>query len=79
MKASAVGGVRPDISSMSAPPMKALSPLPRSTSTRTSPRARKVASAAVISRIDGVPTMFNALALRKVSVATPAASSVAMA
>ena len=54
---------------MSAPPMKASSPLPRNNSTRTSPRARKAASAAVISRIDGVPTMFNDLALRRVSVA----------
>ena len=64
---------------MSAPPMKASSPLPRNNSTRTSPRARKTASAAVISRIDGVPTMFNDLALRRVSVATLVASGVAMA
>ncbi len=71
MKALAEWRVSVTISAMSAPPMKALSPLPRSTNTRRLSSTASRVSATRRSVIAVEPTMFSLPALVSSSVPTP--------
>ncbi|MNT49328.1 hypothetical protein D3C72_1861730 [compost metagenome] len=79
MKAAALSAFRPRISLMSAPATKALSPLPRSTSTRMRSSFDSASKACARSVSTGDDRMLRLPALRKVRVATPLSSREAWA
>ncbi|OBG00081.1 hypothetical protein A5773_05635 [Mycobacterium sp. 852014-52450_SCH5900713] len=71
MNASALDRSRLTISLMSAPPMNAASPAPRSTTTRTSPSPSTARNACVNSSTARVPTMLSRFELVSSMVSTP--------
>src|SRR5271166_980895 len=74
MKARADAGSRSAISLMSAPPMKARSPAPRSTTARRVPSMPRASTAATRSDITAVFNVFSFAGLSIVTTATPRAS-----